>query len=133
MYTHVQTYHYNLDTGMYHDPLRVRYSHHVRRGFDFDAMQPAANLLEGTHDFTQFSNDSLERLRRNPVKTLQRFRVMHLAPDHIRLEVRVCVAVAGFEQTYVCVCVCCESYDKPADSLPLIGRSYQLTSTIEGA
>lgn len=35
----------------------------------------------------QFSNDSVERLRRNPVKTLQRFDVVQLAPDHVRLEV----------------------------------------------
>lgn len=42
------------------------------------------SLLIGTHDFTQLSNDPVERLRRNPVRTLQRFDVQ-LAPDHIRL------------------------------------------------
>lgn len=91
----VQTYHYNLDTGTYHDPLRLRCSHHVRYPVDPDAMQAAARLLVGTHDFTQFSNDSTERLRRNPVKTLQRYDVVQVAPSHVRLEVR---ATGGFRQ-----------------------------------
>lgn len=84
-----QTYHYNLDTGACHDPLRLRYSHHVRYPVDLGAMQAAARLLVGTHDFTQLSNDSVERLRRNPVKTLQRFDVVQVGPAHVRLEVRV--------------------------------------------
>jgi tRNA pseudouridine38-40 synthase len=82
-----QTYHYNLDTGTHHDPLRLRFSHHVRYPVDLDAMQAAANLLVGTHDFTQFSNDSTERLRRNPVKTLLRYDVVRVGPSHVRLEV----------------------------------------------
>jgi tRNA U38,U39,U40 pseudouridine synthase TruA len=51
-------------------------------------MQAAAKLLVGTHDFTQFSNDSTERLKRNPVKTLQRYDVAQVGPSHVRLEVR---------------------------------------------
>jgi hypothetical protein len=65
----------------------MRYSHHVKHPIDLEQMHAAANLLVGTHDFTQLSNDSVERLRRNPVKTLQRFDVVQLAPDHIRFEV----------------------------------------------
>lgn len=48
-----QTYHYNLDTGACHDPLRLRYSHHVKQPVDLEAMQAAASILVGTHDFTQ--------------------------------------------------------------------------------
>lgn len=83
-----KTYRYNLDTGACHDPLRLRYSHHVRKPVDLEAMQAAADLLVGTHDFTQFSNDSAERLRRSPVKTLQRYDVLTVAPNHVRLEVQ---------------------------------------------
>lgn len=83
----LQTYHYNVDMGPCHDPLRVRYSHHAKRPLDLEAVRAAAQLLTGTHNFTQFSNDSQERLRRNPVKTLTRFDVVEVAPDHVRLEV----------------------------------------------
>jgi tRNA U38,U39,U40 pseudouridine synthase TruA len=55
--------------------------------FVWHHLQAAADLLVGTHDFTQFSNDSAERLRRNPVKTLQRYEVLTVAPNHVRLEV----------------------------------------------
>lgn len=84
----VQTYHYNLDAGACHDPLRLRYSYHVRKPVDLEAMQAAAKQLLGIHDFTQFSNDSVERLRRNPVKTLLRYDVVPVAHNHVRLEVR---------------------------------------------
>jgi tRNA pseudouridine38-40 synthase len=59
----------------------------VKTRLDLEAMQAAADMFVGTHDFTQLSNDSPERLRRNPIKTLHRFDVVQVAPDHVRLEV----------------------------------------------
>jgi hypothetical protein len=95
-------YHYNLDTGTYHNPLQLRYSYHVKQRppLDLQAMQAAADLLVGTHDFTQLSNDSPERLRRNPIKTLHRLDVVQVTPDHVRLEVSRDHSVAA-----VCVTV----------------------------
>lgn len=84
----LQSYHYHLDTGVAHDPLRFRYSHHCRRPLELEAMRAGAALLVGTHDFTQFSNESRERLKRNPVKTLERFDVVQDGPTAVRLEVR---------------------------------------------
>lgn len=84
----LQTYHYHLDTGKCHDPLRMRYSHHCKTPLDLDAMRAGADLLIGTHDFTQFSNESKERLKRNPVKTLERLDVLEAGPAAVRLEVR---------------------------------------------
>lgn len=84
----LQTYHYHLDIGRYHDPLRVRYSHHCKRPLDLDSMRAAAALLVGTHDFTQFSNESKERLKRNPVKTLERLDIVQERPAAVHLEVR---------------------------------------------
>eukprot|EP00775_Hariotina_reticulata_P010074 gene10074-10229_t len=85
-----KTYHYHLDMGRCHDPLRVRYSHHCRRPLDLEAMRAAAALLVGTHDFTQFSNTSPERLRRNPVKCLERIDLVQdpNQPTALRLEVQ---------------------------------------------
>ncbi|WIA34191.1 hypothetical protein OEZ86_012549 [Tetradesmus obliquus] len=82
-----KTYHYHLDTGAAADPLRSRYCHHPRRPLDLEAMRAGAALLVGRHDFTQFSNNSAERLRRNPVKTLQRLDLVDDGPAAVRLEV----------------------------------------------
>uniref|UniRef100_A0A383VMC2 tRNA pseudouridine synthase n=1 Tax=Tetradesmus obliquus TaxID=3088 RepID=A0A383VMC2_TETOB len=82
-----KTYHYHLDTGAAADPLRSRYCHHPRRPLDLEAMRAGAALLVGRHDFTQFSNNSAERLRRNPVKTLQRLDLVEDGPAAVRLEV----------------------------------------------
>jgi tRNA pseudouridine38-40 synthase len=90
MHAFAQIYHYQLDTGIAHDPLRARYSHHLRKPLDLDAMRAGAALLVGRHDFTQFSNNSPERLRRNPVKTLERLDIIEDGPAAVRLEVRLC-------------------------------------------
>jgi tRNA U38,U39,U40 pseudouridine synthase TruA len=50
-------------------------------------MRAGAALLLGRHDFTQFSNNSPERLRRNPVKNLERLDIIEDDPAAVRLEV----------------------------------------------
>ncbi|GIL62490.1 hypothetical protein Vafri_16701 [Volvox africanus] len=74
-------YHYSLTNAEAHDPLRHRYAMHVRKPLDLVAMRAAAVALEGTRDFTQFSNIGEEGGRprkRNPVKTLKRVEVVEL-------------------------------------------------------
>ncbi len=89
-----QCYHYTLTNSEVHDPLRHRYSLHVRRPLDLAAMRDAAGALVGTHDFTQFSNIGEEGGRprkRNPVKTLRRVELVELGdsmPGALRIEVR---------------------------------------------
>ncbi|GIL92573.1 hypothetical protein Vretifemale_20088 [Volvox reticuliferus] len=85
-------YHYSLTNAETHDPLRHRYAMHVRKQLDLVAMRAAAAALEGTHDFTQFSNIGEEGgrpRRRNPVKTLRRVEVVELGdgmPGAVRIE-----------------------------------------------
>ena len=43
--------------------------------------------LQGTHDFTQFSNNSESGRKRNPLKTILRTEVVELVNGQIRLEV----------------------------------------------
>lgn len=50
-------------------------------------MRAAAKMLVGTHDFTQFSSDSRERLKRNPVRTLEKLDIVQDSPAAMRLEV----------------------------------------------
>jgi tRNA pseudouridine38-40 synthase len=82
-----QVYVYEIDTAPIHDPLTVRYRMHCPRDLDLASMRAAAALLVGRHDFTQFSNDTAERLRRNPVKDLRRLDVLECAGGALRLEV----------------------------------------------
>jgi len=65
-------YRYELDLGGgAWDPLAYRFRAQVpAHRLDVPAMRAAAALFVGRHDFTQFSNDGPERLRRNPVKTI---------------------------------------------------------------
>ncbi|KAF8066244.1 truA1 [Scenedesmus sp. PABB004] len=83
-----KTYHYAVDVGAAHDPLRHRFATHARRALDVPAMRAGAALLVGTHDFTQFSNAAPERLRRNPVKRLEALDVVDDGPAGLRLEAR---------------------------------------------
>lgn len=67
-----KVYRYFIETGPVHDPMKFRYRLHHPKPLDVAAMRAAAQVLVGTHDFTQFSNETPERLKRNPVKTIRR-------------------------------------------------------------
>jgi tRNA pseudouridine(38-40) synthase len=81
-----QIYHYSIDTGRAHNPLTHRHRVHSPRPLDVAAMRAGAALLVGRHDFTQFSNNAPERLRRSPVKDLWRLDVLE-CEGGLRLEV----------------------------------------------
>lgn len=83
-----QTYHYHMHTTRIHNPFTLRYRHHQRQALDVGAMRRAAACMVGVHDFTQFSNQNDQRLKRNPVKLLQRVDVLD-AEDGLRVEVGV--------------------------------------------
>ncbi len=53
-----KTYRYHLLTRAIRDPMRRLYSYHVKERLNFDAIQEAAQLFLGTHDFTSFSNEA---------------------------------------------------------------------------
>lgn len=81
-----KTYHYYIHTLPCHDPVTYRYRMHMPYPLDLAAIRAAARALTGTHDFTQFSNNNLDRLKRNPVRTIKRFDVVEV--DHgLKLEV----------------------------------------------
>jgi tRNA pseudouridine(38-40) synthase len=70
---------------------------HCAKPLDAAAMRAGAALLTGVHDFTQFSNNAPERLKRNPVKDLWRLDVVEV-PGGLRLEVEG----SGFLYKQVC-------------------------------
>ena len=107
-------YIYEIDTGPSHDPLTFRTRAHCgRRRLDAGAMRAGAALLEGVHDFTQFSNNAPERLRRNPVKDLRRLEIVEV-DGGLRLEVEgsgfLYKQVRAVESVCVCVCACIDLY-----------------------
>lgn len=83
---HAQIYHYHIDTGIAHNPLAFRTAMHCPKPLDIASMRAGAALLTGVHDFTQFSNNAPERLRRNPVKDVWRFDIIE-TEGGLRLEV----------------------------------------------
>lgn len=50
-------YRYVIDNGLFASPFQLRYSWHVRRALDVGAMEAAAAVLLGRHDFHSFETD----------------------------------------------------------------------------
>jgi tRNA pseudouridine38-40 synthase len=66
-------YRYVIDNGLYASPFQIRYSWHVRRPLDAAAMQKAAAVLLGRHDFHSFETDWPNRT--SSVRTILDLRV----------------------------------------------------------
>jgi tRNA pseudouridine38-40 synthase len=82
-----RAYRYLLWNGPAPRPLLSRYSLHVRRGLDIEAMAKAAKLFEGTHDLAAFAGqgmgtprDEQEDDRPSTVRTVYTARLHRLDP-----------------------------------------------------
>lgn len=63
-----KTYEYKIIVNSHHDPFMARYAWQIRQHPDVEAMDKAAELLLGTHDFSAFrSSGSVDS---SPVKTI---------------------------------------------------------------
>ncbi|KAL4430815.1 hypothetical protein ABPG75_006071 [Micractinium tetrahymenae] len=86
-----KTYSYDLDLApMAADPFLHRFRHRPRHPerLRLEAMADAAQLLVGTHDFSNFANVSADgsHARKNPVKTILRYQLLPIEGG-ARLEV----------------------------------------------
>lgn len=63
-----KTYTYSIDTNMFADPFKARYSYHVGQKLNISAMQEASMHLLGTHDFKSFT--SLKSKKKSTIKTI---------------------------------------------------------------
>lgn len=75
------------------NPMQTRFIWSLGRTLNIDAMQEAANILLGTHDFRNFSarrNDGSDE-QLNPVKTLRTLSIKHTGK-----RVRICAEGDGF-------------------------------------
>lgn len=78
-------YSYTIHTGVERPLFDRRYVHHVREGLDWEAMDAAARLLEGEHDFASFAAAGHGRL--TTVRRIDRCRVARTEEGRIRIEV----------------------------------------------
>lgn len=71
-------YRYVVQTGDQPDPLLRRYAWYVRGKLDVEAMQEAARVLPGRHDFSAFATSGSERLStRRTVLAIDLYTVAH--------------------------------------------------------
>lgn len=78
-------YHYFLSNGPYQSPFVRKHSLHFPHKLNFDSLQKAASLLEGTHDFTSFANNQLcGSAAVCPVKTIKKIGIEHLEDGQVR-------------------------------------------------
>ncbi|WP_304224963.1 tRNA pseudouridine(38-40) synthase TruA [Gracilinema caldarium] len=73
-----RTYRYSIITGPAGDPFRAAYSWHIRDQLDIAAMEAAAKVLEGTHDFTSLTAD---KSKTNRVRTIHRIGIKQKGPQ----------------------------------------------------
>ncbi|GAX82556.1 hypothetical protein CEUSTIGMA_g9982.t1 [Chlamydomonas eustigma] len=81
-----KTYHYYVDNAPEHNPIMRRFRMHVAKPLDLDAMRESMQLIQGTHDFTQFSNNAESGRKRNPIKTMHRVDLVELGDGNLRFE-----------------------------------------------
>lgn len=78
-------YHYWLQYGSVHDPLRRRQVGFVKGDLDVSAMEDVAACMVGTHDFAAFANLSYDRS--STTRTLYSLKVIRLEDGCIKFEV----------------------------------------------
>jgi tRNA pseudouridine38-40 synthase len=80
-------YHYFLCNNAYENPFSRKYCLHFPHKLNFDSLQKAALLLEGTHDFTSFANNHLcGSAAVCPIKTIKKISIEHLEEGQLRFE-----------------------------------------------
>lgn len=81
-------YRYVINDGRVRDVFRRQYSWHYRRRLDTDAMQRAASVLVGTHDFRSFETTGSERS--SSIRTVYEVSVARAgqgSPDLVTVEI----------------------------------------------
>lgn len=82
-------YHYVIDNGQVADPFQTRYAWHVYQALDVAAMQAAAQVLKGRHDFHSFETHWPNRT--SSVRT-----ITHVAVNRMNDVVWIDVEADGF-------------------------------------
>lgn len=114
-------YRYVLQPGRVNDPFALRYAWFVKRELDLTAMQSAAQVLLGTHDFSSFQSTGSPR--QSTVRTMLAAEVsLHEAEENPKVHVEV--EATGFLYNMVRIIagtlVAIGEGKRPADAMPSI-------------
>ena len=71
-------YEYRIDNGIWADVFSRRYALHISEPLDKDAMERAASLLVGTHDFKSFCSN--QRMKKSTQRTLYQIELIRREP-----------------------------------------------------
>jgi tRNA pseudouridine38-40 synthase len=83
-----KTYRYHVQDGRQADLFRRRFCWHVPRSLNVSAIQQAAGLLVGTHDFSSFQANGAARL--DAVRTISRLQVdVNVMPPYRDIDIEV--------------------------------------------
>lgn len=78
-------YRYYIYNGSTRSPIFWEGTHHVPQKLDLVAMQMAANLLLGEHDFSSFRGAGCQAL--SPIKTVDFLTIKHTLPEMIEVHI----------------------------------------------
>lgn len=78
-----KTYQYRIDTSPYGNLFERNTTHHVATALNLDAMQQAASLLLGTHDFKSFCSN--KRFKKSSVRTIYSIDITYKKEQQILL------------------------------------------------
>lgn len=80
-------YEYNICYGPVQLPQNRHYSWHFPYALDIDLMRRAAVMLEGTHDFSAFTNQKKNETYENHVRTVDVIRIETNGKDRLKITV----------------------------------------------
>lgn len=81
-----KTYEYHINTAKICFPTERRYSHHINRSLDLEAMRKAAKLIEGRHDFTSFCSAKTDK--EDKVRTVFQIDIEEVGRNGLIIRVR---------------------------------------------
>jgi tRNA pseudouridine38-40 synthase len=81
-------YHYNICYGPVQLPEHRFYSWHFPYPLDVELMQKAATLLEGTHDFSAFTNQKKNETYENHIRTVDGIRIDTNGKERLKVTVK---------------------------------------------
>lgn len=83
-----KVYHYDISLGPVQMPHERRFSWHVHVPLDLEAMQQAALLLTGTHDFSAFTNHKNNESYEDHVRTVESIQFIQHSENPLRIRVQ---------------------------------------------
>ncbi|MDH3307495.1 MAG: tRNA pseudouridine(38-40) synthase TruA [Acidimicrobiia bacterium] len=109
-----RTYRYRIHQAPHHDPVHRRFRWHVRWSLDLGAMNEAAALIVGEHDFASFCRRAKGKAT---IRTVHNARWARSAHDLVELEIEARAFCHQMVRSIVALCVDVGRGKLPADDV----------------